>query len=289
MKLPKLTTKQQDIIELLYRYRFLNRIQIQKLMGHKDKRRVLSWLKDLREKDYVEWIYSTDFMEKTKPAIYYIGINGIRYLKSIEWDNAGTLLPFYPLEEVRKRYKESSRNRPFIDRSMLVADCCIELKEANTGKDSLEYTYITEADYIDPDSNYHFLAEHEALRPNLCIVKSKDDKENDDAVIASYLLEIFDSSLPRYRLRYRLKAYVTYLNDNEWEGQEPQPIIILVCPNLNDLIYAKRRIKKLLLDTYCEVKDIPEDIHIRFTTTEQLQRRGITAEIWEEGRLRVGL
>ena len=304
MKLPKITTKQQDIIELLYRYRFLNRIQIQKLMGHKDKRRVLSWLKDLRDKDYIEWIYSTDFIEKTKPAIYYIGINGIRYLKSIEWDNAGTLLPYYPLEEVRKRYKESSRNRPFIDRCLLVADCCIELKEANNSSDisdavaakklsKVQYTFVTEADYIDPDSNYHFLAEHEALRPNLCIVKEEAEKQKqedkDEAATTNYLLEIFDSSLPRYRLRYRLKAYVTYLDENEWEGQEPQPIIMLVCPNLNDLIYAKRRIKKLLLDTYYEVEDIPEDIHIRFTTTEQLQRRGITAEIWEEGRLRVGL
>jgi len=50
MKLPKLTTKQQEIIHLLYRYRYLDRIQIQRLMGHKDKRRVLSWLKDLRDK-----------------------------------------------------------------------------------------------------------------------------------------------------------------------------------------------------------------------------------------------
>jgi hypothetical protein len=86
MKLPKITSKQQDIVELLYRYRFLNRIQIQSFMGHTDKRRVLAWLKDLREKQYVTWIYSTDFTEKTKPAIYYLGLNGIRYLKTVEWE-----------------------------------------------------------------------------------------------------------------------------------------------------------------------------------------------------------
>ena len=94
MKLPKLTTKQQEIIHLLYRYRYLDRIQIQTLMRHKDKRRVLAWLKDLRDKDYVEWIYSTDFIEKSKPAIYYLGINGVRYLKTVQWDNDGTLEPF---------------------------------------------------------------------------------------------------------------------------------------------------------------------------------------------------
>jgi len=291
MKLPKLTTKQQDIIQLLYRYRFLNRIQLQQLMGHKDKRRIIAWLKDLRDKDYVEWIYSTDFMEKTKPAIYYIGINGVRYLKTVKWDDNGTLAPFYPLVEVRKRYKDNERSRTFIDRSMLIADCCMKLEKANTGnsKTKPHYTYTTEADYIDPDNDYHFLSEHETLRPNLCIVKKEESKDQDEALATNYLLEIFDGTLPRYRLRHRLKAYVTYLDDNEWEGQEPQPIILLVFPNLNDLIYAKRRVKKLLLDTYYEIEDIPEDIHIRFTTTEQLQKHGITTDIWEEGRLRVGL
>ena len=72
MKLSSITNKQQEILKLLYKYRFLNRIQIQQLMNHKDKKRVIVWLRDLRKKQYIEWIYSTDFVEKTKPAIYYI-------------------------------------------------------------------------------------------------------------------------------------------------------------------------------------------------------------------------
>ena len=84
MNLPKITTKQSDILKLLYTYRYLDRKQIQLAMNHTDKRRILAWLKDLREKHYVEWIYSTDFAEKTKPAIYYLGLNGVRYLKTQE-------------------------------------------------------------------------------------------------------------------------------------------------------------------------------------------------------------
>lgn len=285
MKLPKITNKQQEIIQLLYRYRYLNRIQIQELMGHKDKRRIISWLKDLRDKDYAEWIYSTNFIEKSKPAIYYIATNGVRYLKTVQWDNNGTLAPFYPIEEVRKRYRDKNRSRTFIDCSMLIADCCIRFENANTGnnKTKLKYTYLTEADYIDPDSKYHFLAEHEKLRPNLCIVKQKDQ------TTTNYLLEIIDPTLPQYRVRSRIKAYVMYLTDKEWEGYDPEPIILLVLPNLYSLIYAKRKVRKLLLDEYYEIEDIPEDIHVRFTTTEILQKQGITAEIWEEGRKLMGL
>ena len=72
-ELAKITKKQQAILKLLYRFRFLNRIQIQALLGHKDPKTVNLWLRDLRAKGYLEWIYSTHFAEKTKPAVYYLG------------------------------------------------------------------------------------------------------------------------------------------------------------------------------------------------------------------------
>lgn len=284
MKLPNITLKQEEILRLLYTYRFLDRIQIQAFLHHKDKRRVLAWLKDLRDKQYIEWIYSTDFAQKTKPAIYYLSINGIRYLKTLQWDDSSAV---YPVEELRKRYKEAERSRTFVDRSLLVADCCLGLQEASitddAGNSKATYIRITEAQYIDPAHKYHFLSEHEILRPNLCIVKQEHKRGDDEPVVTNYLLEIFDSTLPRYRMRRRLKAYVTYLEADEWEGDEPEPIILLVCSSTVDLIYAKRSTKKLIEDTY------EDDIHMRFTTAEQLKQKGVTVALWEEGRLRFGV
>ncbi|HVC36441.1 MAG TPA: replication-relaxation family protein [Candidatus Dormibacteraeota bacterium] len=285
MKLPYITTKQAEILKLLYTFRFLDRIQLQAFMNHKDKRRVLAWLKDLREKQHLEWIYSTDFAEKMKPAIYYLGINGIRYLKTLEWDDDSTI---YPIEELRKRYKEADRSRTFVDRSLLVADCCLALKAVNganngTNSSKVTYSYVTEAEYIDSDHEYHFLAELEVLRPNLCIVKQEQKRGEDEPVTTNYLLEIFDSTLPRYRMRRRLKGYVTYLDDREWESSEPEPIILLVCPSITELVYAKRATKKLIEDTY------EDDLHVRFTTAELLKRESVTVELWEEGKLRYGL
>ena len=82
-ELAKITKKQQVILKLLYRFRFLNRIQIQALMRHKDPKTINLWLRDLRAKGYVEWIYSTHFAEKTKPAVYYLGLNGVRCLRKL--------------------------------------------------------------------------------------------------------------------------------------------------------------------------------------------------------------
>lgn len=100
MNLPKITMRQKEILDLLYKHRFLNRIQIQALLGHKDYKNVNLWLKDLREKQYVEWIYSTHFAEKTKPPkepdemaaqAFGVDIREIRLIAAHAWDIAGAL------------------------------------------------------------------------------------------------------------------------------------------------------------------------------------------------------
>jgi hypothetical protein len=245
------------------------------MMGHKDYKTINVWLKDLRANHYVEWIYSTDFAERTKPAIYYLGLNGIRLLKTFER---------HDLEELRKRYRENSRSQTYIDRCLLIADCCITLDQAREkgGKIESWYFYETEADYME-ESYYHFLTDSELIHPHLCYSKQKNEGGN-EITENSYLLEVFDATLPRYRIKKRLSNYVEYLEDGEWDGEtddENQPIILFVCPRITDLIYAKRRTRGLIANIWD--KDEEDRPHIRFTTAEKLRTHGVTAqEIWEE-------
>ena len=258
MKLPAITTKQQDILHLLYRYRFLNRIQIQTLMHHKDYKTVNLWLKDLREKEYVQWIYSTDFTEKSKPAVYYLGANGIRCLR---------VAGIYPSSELRKRYREHERSEGFISRSLLVADSCIDLGQ--NGSERARYEWQTQADFADPDCSYHFLTEA-AIQPQLHYTEQKGNR------VGHYLLEIIDPTLPQYRLRKRLKDYVNYLCDDEWEGEDEPVIARLVLPSTYLLIYTKRRIKKLLDDAWDT-----DGVRLELTTVEKLTQSGVLGDIWE--------
>jgi len=294
MHLPKLTNKQAEILNLLYRYRFLNRVQIQALLSHKDYRRINAWLKDLTEKQYVKRIYSTHFLEKTKPAIYYLGINGIRYLKqqtitTDDEDEGEQEVPKYPLTELRKRYREIDRSEAFRTRSILLADSCINLKQKTSQR--LRYGVATQSDLANPRHGYHFLTEAEGIKPNLCIIKHEYTKveaaaKNSSGKKTNYLLEAFDPGTPRYSVRYRIGKYIEYVSDDEWEcgDNDPPPIILLVLPRVTDLIYAKRRAKKVIDDKYYWDDDDEERPHLRFTTLEQLQEHGITAKIWEEGR-----
>lgn len=274
---PKITYKQREILDLLYSHRFLTRIHIQTLLKHKDKKTVNQWLKDLREKDYINWIYDKDdFVNKTKPAIYYLGINGIRHFSD---------MGFHSDEEVRKRYREHERTQTFIDHCLDIADCVISLENARDEKNWPQtwYVYDTEADYRS-DSYYHHIAEDEYIQPDLCFGK-EEYEWGDPQITESYLLEIFDATLPRYRLRNRLKKYVEFADEETgtWTEKmydDPFPTILLVCASTTDLIYAKRRTRGLLADIWeYEDEDRP---HIRFTTIEKLRLHGVVGEIWEE-------
>jgi hypothetical protein len=296
--LPKLTKKQQQILRLLYSFRFLNRIQIQALMGHKDPKTINLWLKDLREKEYVTWIYSTHFAEKTKPAIYYLSLNGVRYLRTLtrtskDKDGNPIVLPVYPPEELRKRYKEPTRSHTYINRCILIADCCITLERENivnqTEGKKLRSYFQTEAAYLLERSYYHFISESELIQPSLVFCKDRLDNEGkEDKTLESYVLEVFDPTLPRYRMKKRLGDYVKYLDDegDVWQDQtntEKLPVVLFVCPRTTDLIYAKRRTRKLIADAWEWKGEDEERPRIRFTTVDKLKQSGVFAkEIWEE-------
>lgn len=299
-ELPKLTKKQQEILRLLYRFRFLNRIQIQAFLGHKDPKTINLWLRDLRAKGYVEWIYSTHFAEKTKPAVYYLALNGVRHLRALtrstkDDDGNVTITPAYPPEELRKRYKEPTRSQTFIDRCILVADCALALEredDTNEAKGKkLRYYYQTEVDYLLERSYYHFVTDIDdgLIHPNLIFCRDKIGKDGkEEQTLETYILEIFDPTLPRYRMKKCLSDYVKLLDEegDDWQEQtstERLPIVLFVCPRMSDLIYAKRRTRKLIADAWYWEDDGAERPRVRFTTVDSLKQHGLLNKgIWEQ-------
>jgi hypothetical protein len=271
MKLPTITPKQQALIRLIYRYRFLERRQLQTLLGHKDKRRISAWLKELRERKIINWFYETDGAEKSKPAIYFMYLGGIQLLRR---------LGNFPEKELRKRYKEASKQSDFINRCLLIADCCLHLEDRNNGEDEVAYAYALDADYADPDKDFYFLIESEFIRPSLAF--TKEAETDNEFRRQTYFLEVIDPTTPRYMVKKKLRDYVDYLDSEEWDQQESDeamPIILIACPTIAELIYAKRHARKLL-DDY-ELQD-REGVQIRFATTEKIRRHGLTGLIWEE-------
>lgn len=282
MNLPKITPKQREILKLIYTYRFIARKQLQTLLGHTDKRRVSSWLKELREQQFIDWIYDPlDPNERSTPAIYFLSINGIRFLRQTKQ---------YPEANLRKRYKDSERQQDFIAKCLLLADCTIHLKARNKASEEnnggVNYAYALEAEYTNPDHKYNLLAESEYIHPDLVFTKTTEANEDTNKETSqSYFVQFFDFTTPRYMVKKTLKGYVEYFDSKEpeaWQDQTEQeelPIILCACPTVAELIYAKRYAKKQLEEHGLEDR---KDVHLRFTTIEKIRRQGMTGMIWEE-------
>ena len=58
MILEPLTNQQKHIPSFLYKFRFINTNQFQKLFNHKDPQRTQAWLKDLKDKEYIVSMYA---------------------------------------------------------------------------------------------------------------------------------------------------------------------------------------------------------------------------------------
>ncbi len=132
-------------------------------------------------------------------ADYYLGINGIRYLQT-----TGE----YPSVELRKRYRDVDRSAGFRIQCILLVEVCIELSAESS--ENVRYVVLTPTEYAHEDSEYHFLKD---LEPSLCFTK------HEGTTSTNYLLEVFDTTLPRYRVRKRLKDYLTFLTEGEWESE----------------------------------------------------------------------
>jgi len=261
MTIPYITPKQQEIPKLINKFRFLNRIHIQTLLNHKEKRRINSWLKDLVTKKYLEKVDDGSPTGQQKLAIYHIGINGIRFLKTQETvDN--TLL--------HKLYREKDRSEEFITHNLFLADIFLNLTADTAKQDSL--TFHTQSDYSPADSATLLTK----LSPDVYITRRKGQGKT-----KQYLLHDIPESMLRFRsfkLRKKIRDYIDYFFTNEWENETDTsfPILLFILPDMTALIYLQRYIQKILNDN-----DHPK-IDIWLQTKAKIQKQGFTSTPWEE-------
>jgi len=261
-KLPDITKRQQEIIELIPQYRFLDSTHIQQILHHKYKREINRWLSDLTKQKYLERIYDNRIIGKNRiSAIYYLGANGRKYLRLQNVLDASSL---------KKLSYEKDRSETFINHCLLLATICYGLDEKNS--DGVTYNCISGQEIRNQDSPYYFLIEN-GLTTDLVFTKKQKGKK-----LQYFLLEIFDTTLPRYRLKKRIRNYIDFYFSNEWEDHIPTsfPKILLVFHYKAEMIYTKRYAKSLLAD-----HDFPEELLIHTALVEDVKKDGVIGEIWE--------
>lgn len=251
-KSSNITDKQQDILKLLYRFRFLKRSQIQQLLKHKDYKTINLWLKDLIEKEYIQ---KRDIKFPYKIA-YHLAPNGISYFKK-ELEFESKLL--------QKYYREQDRSLSFISSSLLIADIFLDLKNRDSKK--AKFKVYIKSDY--PSHEYaDFLL---ALKPDAYITQTAEDNEKE------YFVEVIYHQ-PKERLQQRIKNYLYSFQGREWEEETDRefPTILIICPSEELLDYIKSYTKRKL----AQLDETRPIIHL--TTIEKVNRAGITGDIWTQ-------
>lgn len=255
-KLPSITKTQENIIQLIYRFRFLNRIQIQKLLKIKSVSKLNYYLKDLTEKEYLKRSHEPTFPAKLLPAVYHIAQNGIRFLRL--QDNCAA-------EAVKNLYRENNRSNGF-------RDCCLMLADIYLGFENRTDKDVESIMQVKNDYPVHPLKDILTdLKPSAYIAQKKSGK------IKRFFLEIL-ANLPDQYLRQRIKQYLKFYRGSAWESETKTdfPTVMIVCPNDRVLAYVRHYIKTKL------AQFDESDLTINLTTEDKVKKFGITGDIWKK-------
>ena len=251
----KTTPKQLEILLLLYRFRFLNRIQIQQLLNHKDPRRINTWLKDLTERNIIGRKYSKKLLDNTKPAIYHLATKSRKILLNHP-DTSEKLL--------KRVYQEKTRSEKLIRHCLLVADIYFLLKkETKINKNILHF-------YTKTDLSKHYYLPYN--RPDAYIAVELEDETK------RYFLEIIDEGTPRFMLRSKISQYIEYFQEKTWQKRtnHPNPVMLFVCPDENIKTFLHKHIAQVLEE------EAEEEIDFYLTTKEILGSNQPENGIWEK-------
>jgi hypothetical protein len=249
----KLTPKQLKILLLLYRFRFLNRIQIQQFLNHKNHRRIIAWLNDLTDKNIIGRKYSRK-LKDNKPAIYYLATKSRKILLEHPDTN----------EKILKRvYRDKTRSKRLIKHCMLVANIYFYLeKQSQETKDKLHFYTKTDL------ANHYYLPYN---RPDAYIAIEAGNE------IKRYFLEVIDEGTPRFMLRSKVAQYVEYFEEETWQEEtgHPNPKLLFVCPSDTTKSFLYKHISQALEE------EAEDEIDFYLTTKEILEDRELQGEIWE--------
>lgn len=250
MTIAQITKKQEQILLLIYRFRFLTRIHLQTILHHKDEKRINEWLKDLTQKQYLGRILKKQERISNTPAIYHLGLNGIRFIKT-----QSVCEPTY----TRKLYTESGRSATFISQCLLITDIYISL--STKYEDSPNFAFYTPTDF----SREGIIKE---ISPHFVFRKGEDTSYS--------VVEIFGDKIPRRALRSRIERYITFFTKGEWIKAESPPNILFICPTVGIELYAIKHVREILTEENIS------NLRIYSAINDHVKNLGIQAEIWNE-------
>jgi len=271
--LPKITKKQFFILSLIYQFRFLDRIQIQILMSHKNHRRIHAWLNDLVAKRAIGRIYSNKMPDNTKPAVYYLSTFGRKLLQKAQEEkdeqkrrtgvDTSEWKITFTQKGLRSSYRDSGKTPLFRLQCLALVDCYTSVKQYMKQK-GYGWAYYSRFEC----SEYDFL--EELLPDSFVSVTTKNGRKKE------YVLYFVTHRLPRRMIRFKLHHMGNFFAEDNWH-EDPPPKIYIICSNIPIRNYSKK-----IIESKLEYHNFPDDVFCNLTTLPEFITSGFDEKIWKQ-------
>lgn len=254
LKLPKITNKQIELLHYLYKFYFLNTNQFQKLLNHKNPKTVQKWLKDLKDKKYINIhkIRENKFVANTEPNIYYLTKLARLKLKSDKKCD---------LDILNRVYQTKLLSNGFVKNCIFIADIYINL---------LSQTKIGEKLHFSTKTNLKGFDYFPSPLPDAYMAIKTLQKTR-----RSFLI-LINPKIPWRVIDQRMINYVAYSYDNHWAdySSDPLPSFLIICPNKS----TQKHLDKV-------ISSETPNTSFYLTTKDTIQEFGFEGDIWKKVKI----
>jgi len=198
-------------------------------MNQKFPGRLNTWMTDLTKKKIVARKYERGILSGNTPAIYFLASHS----NKLPIGYTGTEKKF-----LTRVYNEKYRSQRFIERSLYVAKLYLWLKEqAEKQKEKLSFFTKIELE------EYKYLI-HPLPDAYIALSEGRNTKR--------YLVEIFDSSYPRFAIRNRIERYIEYFQSKKFQEvtSHPFPSVLIISPEEATRAYIVKHIRSMKENDY---------------------------------------
>lgn len=267
-KLERITKQQLDILELIYRFRFVSTKHISRLLGTKYIQQAQQRLNTLLTKDYIGKNFSNLDRLTGKYASYYLLSGGRKTLKKYQAQLSNGLDRDLSTKVLHNIYKDKTATDRFIKHQLDLGDIYIELSRLYKDK----FGFYTKSEFSKDTYEYY-----PQPLPDAFMLLGNEGGKNENET-KEFFVEYFEDNVPFWVYRKRIKQYVTYAEEGDWESSvdTKQPKVLLICENLTLQRRTKRFLKRNIEETY-----IGDDLVFLLTSKDQLTKAKPDSPVWE--------
>lgn len=233
-RLLKLNTKQQELLILIYKFRFVTSALLADYKGLSNYSVMNKALNILVDRGYLVKHYDSSYKLKGKAARYYLTTQGIRHIRN----------SFDEVEEkvLRGYYKNKTLTDEFVDHTVDVFRVYNELRRTYPGK----LHYATRQKLV----GHYYLPQP---LPDLYFGTLQKDEQKR----VSYFLDLSSDNL-LFLHKKRFKALMEHKEEGDWQSEmeTSYPMLLFILNDARSEKRFNRHVTKTLDDSYMDEDDI---------------------------------